>query len=242
MTVDRDRVRGWLARLGGVYGWVEDPDRDAAIDRLIAAGMERVFAWMRVMDDRRAAAVAEMRSAGADAVFPVLTEFLTRGEPNEALGAVEAALLTDRERGVEFVLPLLRSEDGTMRWTVCGHLMDHGDARAVPALRDATRDADPGVRGIAVTALGRCGGPAVIPDLVAALDDHEEDQLGHTPSSAAVFALDGILCDLDPRVKDEGDGLPFAWPRDLDRLRRQAEAAHRKWAAGANPSKSPETP
>lgn len=243
MEVNRDRVRGWFARLG-VYGWLENPDWDAAVDRLVEAGVERIFACVRVDDDRRAAVVAEMRAAGVDAVFPVLAEMLASDDPNEPLGTVEAALLTDRVRGLGFVLPLLRSPDSTMRLTVCYQLREHlegGDGRAVPALLDVLRgEPEPGVRVAAVGALGRFGGPAVIPDLLAAFDhDHEVDELGHTPSHTAAMALDDIVGASETHIRVGNCCRLPDGPPDLARLRRMAEECYRDWSADRGQDETP---
>ncbi len=204
-AISRAQLDAWLARLGGP-GYQDDDDRDRA--------------------------VAEMRAAGADAVFSLLVPLLDDHDPDVRGTACEAALLVDAGRGVPLVLPLLRDPDDVVRWCTCEALVGHGDHRATaPLVAVLQSDADPQVRGAAAMALGRFGGPAVIPALLAALaDDHEVDILGHTPSHCAAMALDEILGTEETRIRmGNVNRLPDR-PPDLDRLRRLAEERFREWS------------
>lgn len=195
-AVDRSRLDAWLARFGGPR--------------------------FRGFDDRDRA-VAEMRAAGRDAVFPLLIPLLNDDDLEVRCAAYEAVLWVDPERGVPLVLPLLGDPGEVVRWCVCGCLGQFGDDRAVAPLVAVLRsDGDAQVRGTAALALGRLGGPAVIAVLLAAMaNDHEEDIHGHTPSSCAATALDEIL----------GTKLTDKRP-DLDRLLGLAEDRYCQWSDG----------
>ena len=87
----------------------------------------------------------------------------------------------------------LTDEDPIVRWYVSGLLRDFGDTRAVPALLRLVGDPDPGVRVIAVHALGRIGNQACTPVLQMALThDIVEDAQGRTVRKAAQEAIDEI--------------------------------------------------
>jgi HEAT repeat protein len=199
------RLDGWLARLGG-------PDFKGFEDR-----------------DR---AVAEMRAAGADRLFPLLVPMLTDPDVEARCTACEALLWVDTQRAVELVLPLLKDPEETVRWYACGCLSDCGDQRAVaPLIAVLQGDEDAQVRGTAAYALGRLGSPAAIPALLAAMtSDHEVDMHGHSPSSCAATALDDILGTNETRIRVSESlcrmrkGAP-----DLDRLRRLAEERYQQW-------------
>src|SRR5262249_20723671 len=142
-AVDRNRLDAWLARLGGP--------------------------GFRSLDDRNRA-VAEVRAAGADAIFPLLIPMLADINPAARSKPCEAVLLVDPQRGVPLVLPLLRDPDDGVRWWACDCLWQHGDDRAVPPLIAVLQtDDDPQVRGVAARGLGHLGSPAVIPALLAAM-------------------------------------------------------------------------
>jgi HEAT repeat protein len=203
---DQSRLEGWLARLGGP-GFKGRQDRDQA--------------------------VAEMRTAGADKLYPLLVPMLADPDAEARCKGCEAVLRLDARRGVELVLPLLRDADVTVRWFACGCLWELGDDRAVaPLLAILQTDEDAQVRGVAARALGRLGGPAVIPALLATMaSDHEQDLHGHSPSGCAATALDDILDTEETRIRVSATlckmrpGEP-----DLGRLRRLAEALYQQWS------------
>jgi HEAT repeat protein len=185
-------------------------------------------------DGCRERAVAEMRAAGVDNVFPLLNERLKGEDSDTRCDAITALVFLDGHRAVEPVVAMLADPDTTVRWHACGCLHDFGDERAVPALCDVLRrDSDPQVRGTAAYALGGIGSPAAIPSLLAALgSDNEYDIHGHSPSSCAATALDDILGTHETRIKLGGGLCRMAeWPPDLDRLRRLAQALFQRWSA-----------
>jgi HEAT repeat protein len=184
-------------------------------------------------DDARERAIAEMRAAGVDNVFPLLSEQLTAIDPQVRCDAVTAILFLDAHRALEPVLNLLADPDSTVRWHVCERLYGFGDERVVPALvRVLQTDPDPQVRGTAAFALGGIASPAAIPALVAAMEsDHEHDILDHRPSSYAATALDDILGTHETRIRMAG-GLCRMRDRkpDLGLLRRMAQKVYERWS------------
>jgi HEAT repeat protein len=184
-------------------------------------------------DGCRDRAVAEMRSAGVDNVFPLLISRLAAEEPEARCDAITALVFLDPHRAVEPVAAMLSDPNTTVRWHASGCLHDFGDERAVPALCEVLkRDPDPQVRGTAAYALGGIGSPAAIPSLLAALgSDNEYDIHGHSPSSGAATALDDILGTHETRIH-LGGGLcrMAAGKPDLDRLRRLAEELFEQWS------------
>jgi HEAT repeat protein len=203
--------------------------------------VEQLAAWLEAInrptledEGRRDRAISEMRSAGIDKVFPLLTDRLSATDSEARCDAITALLFLDAQRAVEPVAAMLSDPDTTVRWHACGCLHDFGDERAVPALCEVLkRDPDPQVRGTAAYALGGIGSPAAIPSLLAALgSDNEYDIHGHSPSSGAATALDDILGTQETRIH-LGGGLRrmAACKPDLDRLRYLAEELFEQWSA-----------
>jgi hypothetical protein len=202
-SVDRGQLDAWLARLGGPR-YKGSNDRDEA--------------------------VAEMRAAGADALFPLLLPMLSaNGEAR--CTACEAIMWVDPQRGLPMVLPLLQNPDEAVRLCACEEIGWRGGPAAVPALLAVLRsDEDAQVRVAAAFFLGRNGGPGAIPALLAAMEsDHEVDILGFSPSHTAAMALDEILgtdetCLHFGKLRRMLDREP-----DLERLRSLAEERYRQW-------------
>ncbi len=201
---DQSRLAGWLARLGGP-GYKGSEDRDRA--------------------------VVEMRAEGASRLLPQLIP-LTGDDLETRCQACEAILLVDSEHGTERVLPLLSDPDDRVRWYACWCLCGRGDERATtPLMAVLKSDQDPNVRGLAAMALGRIGGPAVIPAFLSTMaSDHEVNENGHTPSHCAAMALDDILGTEETRIKvSESVCKMREGEPDLDRLRRLAEQRYQQW-------------
>lgn len=191
--------------------------------------------WLALLhkgSEGRNRAVAEMRNAGADRLFPHLLAMLSDIDPEVRCLACEAIVLVDGLRALESILPLLDDPDVTVRWFACGCLHDFADERAVtPLIRLLQTDSDAQVRGTAAYALGGIGSPAAIPALLTAMEsDHEFDELGHSASSAAATALDDILDTSETRLKLSSTlcQMQPAKP-DLDRLRRLARERYQQW-------------
>jgi HEAT repeat protein len=197
---------GWLALLGGPgYEGPEAHDR----------------------------AIAEMRAAGADRLFPLLLPMLSDPDPEARCKACEALLLVDAHRAIEFVLPLLDDPDVTVRGNACGCLHDFGDDRTiVPLIRVLQSDPHAQVRGTAAYALGGVGSPAAIPALLAAMEsDHELGIHGHSASWCAAGALDDILGTNETRIRlSEGLSKLPEGPPDLERLKRIARQTYEDWS------------
>jgi HEAT repeat protein len=190
----------------------------------------------------RERAVAEMRAAGVDNVFPLLADRLRAADVQTRCDAITGLVFLDARRAVEPVAAMLGDPDTTVRRHACGCLHDFGDERAVPGLCEVLRrDSDPQVRGTAAYALGGIGSPAAIPSLLAALgSDKEYDIHGHSPSSCAAAALDDILGTHETRIRLD-DGLCRMTGRepDLDLLRRLAEELFRQCSGGRGEATSP---
>ena len=80
----------------------------------------------------RDAAFAEMRAAGADALFPLLVPMLA-GDAEARCTACNVVLRVDAERGLELVLRLLNDPDDGVRSYACECLAECGGKGAVPA-------------------------------------------------------------------------------------------------------------
>jgi HEAT repeat protein len=206
---DARRIAEWLAILGGPGACPQGP------------GV-------------RERAVAEMRAAGADRLFPLLIPVLTGPDPEARCAACEAVFHIDAPRAIELVIPLLDDSEVVVRWQACGCLHDFGDERAVaPLIRVLQSDPDAQVRGTAAYALGGIRSPAAIPALLAAMDsDHELDELGHSASSGAATALDDILATNETRIRLSDDGLCKMQerPPDLEQLKQIAQKAYADWS------------
>jgi HEAT repeat protein len=213
-AVNRNQLDAWLARLGGP-GFVGFENRDAA--------------------------VAEMRAAGADALFPLLIPMLA-GDAEARCTACEAILRVDAERGVELVLPCLSDPDVVVRWFACECIAGMGGKRAIPALLSALRsDEDAQVRGTAARGLGWQGGPEVIPALLSAMaSDHETDIHGHSPSHCASMALDDVLGSDETCLHFGNVCRMLDREPDLDRLRRLAEERYLLWQCQAERGAAPD--
>lgn len=127
---DAKRLDEWLALLGGPGARPQGPEA-------------------------REQAVAEMCSAGADRLFPLLVQRLTGPDSEARCAACEAVLRIDAPRAIELVLPLLDDPEVAVRWQASGCLHDFGDERTIgPLIRVLQGDPDAMVRGTAAYALG----------------------------------------------------------------------------------------
>lgn len=145
------------------------------------------------------------------ATFQAAREKLLAEDEGEVRAAFETLLLDPDEEvrcealvgiaslygaaATETLLRFIDDASSTIRWVVCGCLHDRGDERATTALLDRLRqESDCQVRGVAVSALGDVGLSDVLPQLHAAWqNDHELDELGHSPSSIAEDAISTLL-------------------------------------------------
>jgi HEAT repeat protein len=184
-------------------------------------------------DSCRDRAIAEMRAAEVDMVFPLLADPLKDADPEIRCDAITALLFLDAAPAVELVVAMLKDPETIVRLHTCERLYGFGDERAVPALSELLRrDPDPQVRGEAAYALGGIGNPAAIPHLLAVLGtDNEHDIQGHSPSSCAATALDEILGTHETRIHLGGGLCRMADHKpDFNRLRKLAEALFQKWS------------
>jgi len=129
-----------------------------------------------------------------------------------AVGGV-AALIAGRpaappvQTGTRTLIPLLRSRSPERRYEAAIALGRTGDPAAVPALENALSDPDPGVRWMALEALGTIGAPA-LPVLTHLLGSDDIDlrwgaavALGEIGDPAAVGPLASVLEDPDRYVR-----------------------------------------
>lgn len=163
-----------------------------------------------------------------------------------AVGLV-AALIARRSRpvpatgeGARTLVPLLRSRSPERRYGAAAALRRAGDPEAVPALKKALSDPDPGVRWMALEALGAIGSPA-LPVLTALLGSDDIDlrwgaavALGEIGDPEAVGPLARSLEDEDRYVRTRAAlALAAIGARALPSL--AAAAGHRdagvRWAA-----------
>ena len=97
----------------------------SAVRRRVVNQVDR---WLELIggggwtSEGRARAVREMQVLGAHTVLPLLTPKLADRDPEIRCCAITAILLLDAPQGVEFVLPMLRDADSTVRWWACGWL------------------------------------------------------------------------------------------------------------------------
>ena len=202
-------------------------------------GRELLEGWLALLDGpgykgrvARDRAVAEMRAAGADRLFPLLVPMLTGPDPKARCKACEAVLRVDADRAIELVLPLLDDPDASVRWHACGCLHDFVDERAVaPLVRVLQGDQDPQVRGAAAYALGGIRSLAAIPALLEAMElDHELDILNYSPSSGAAGALDDILgTNVTRGQPSQGMCKTREQPTTLEGFKRVAREAYQGW-------------
>lgn len=201
----------------------------------------QILRWLKAVDgsggEARERALEEMRAVGLEQMIPPLTLKLNNPDTEVRGQAVTALCLLDADKAVKLVLPLLEDPAVEIRWHTSGCLHDFGDERAVePLIGVLERDADPAVRNTAAYALGGIGSPAAIPALLKAMDkDHEVDELGHTPSFAAMTALDDILGTEETRLKQSESLRQMSpEPPDLDRLRDLATGLYERWLNAKN--------
>ena len=213
---DRQRLERWLSLIRG----------PALIGRA-----EVVF-------KRRDEAIAEMRAAGADRLFPLLRPMLSDPDPAVRLVASEAVFFVDARRAHELTLPLLDDPESEIRWNTCNYLGSVGDEREIePLIRLLQKDVSPQVRGSAAHALGcisrRSENATAIPALLAAMEsDHEVDMHGHSASSCAATALDDILGTNETRIRlPSGMCTMRSGKPNLNLLKRLAIERFHKWSS-----------
>jgi HEAT repeat protein len=195
---------------------------------------EQILHWLTTVEPRetRDRILEEMRAVGLDQIIPLLAAKLTDPDTEIRGKAVTALCLLDAKQAVVLILPLLEDPAVEIRWHTSGCLHDFGDERAVEPLKAVLEtDLDPTVRNTAAYALGGIGSPAAIPALIRTMNnDHEVDELGHTPSFAAMTALDDILGTEETRLKlSESLRQMAPSPPDIDRLRLLTTKLYERW-------------
>lgn len=204
--------------------------------------------WLRLMSGPKSegpeacqAAVREMQALGADAVFPMLEARLSDLDPNVHCNAIEALARVDLGRAVDRLIPLLSRPEWYIRITVCDALSSPAASAATePLMAVLECDPDPQVRGYAARALGLIGCRSAIPALLKAMDDHEVDILGYTPSHCAAMALDDMMETHYTRIRLSPNLCTMRpGPPDLDGLRAQALHEYEEWRSGREAEDGP---
>lgn len=156
-----------------------------------AIGLVHILVW--------SFAPASLLRAGIFLVVGVVSALLA-GRPSEVPARSPETAAPD-------LVPLLRSRSSERRYEAAIALGRTGDQAAVPALKDALSDPDPGVRWMALEALGAIGGPA-LPVLIGLLDSDDVDlrwgaavALGDIGDPAAIGSLVTALGDSDRYVR-----------------------------------------
>lgn len=105
---------------------------------------------------------------GDASVVPLLLEAVFAG--TEASGPARESLQTLSSPGTdEAILAAMQGKDGTQRGTLIEILQARRTASAAPVLLQQAQDADAGVRGRAIRALGNVAEPKYLPDMIALL-------------------------------------------------------------------------
>jgi HEAT repeat protein len=161
-------------------------------DLSVSSQLARILAALH--GDRRADrdnAIAELKSLDHTQAIHELAHLLRDPEPSQRSLAVEAMILLDAKRTLEYVLPLLMDNDPEVRWDVCYWLHEFGDQRAVePLIRVLLNDPDVNVRTEAASVLGASRDPRAIPALMdARAHDFEKDRQGYIVSEEAKKSL-----------------------------------------------------
>lgn len=152
----------------------------------------------------REAALKELEGMGAGAV-PELQEALGRRGAGGKLAVLRLLARTEGGAATEALVQALSLERPVAFSAACV-LAEQGDARAVPALREALGYAQPLERVQAARALGQLRSGEAVGDLIALLaDEHEQVR------SAAITALgDVTLQDFDYDPRSPAYALPLA--------------------------------
>lgn len=156
-----------------------------------AIGLVHIFLW--------SFAPAAIIRAGIFLVVGVVSALIA-GRPSEVPARGPEVAAPD-------LVPLLRNRSPERRYEAAIALGRTGDQAAVPALKEALSDPDPGVRWMSLESLGAIGGPA-LPVLIGLLDSDDVDlrwgaavALGDIGDPAAVGPLVRALGDSDRYVR-----------------------------------------
>lgn len=99
-----------------------------------------------------------------------------------------------QQKGIPFLLPLLRDKNDIVRWAITGMLYDWGDSILLPFFEKmAVTDHAPDVRVIAISAIGKYGNGSSIP-LLQTIEqmDKGETFMGHTVQYTAKESIEEI--------------------------------------------------
>lgn len=194
----RDPDEEYEQVLAAILDLLDDPDRE--VKKMVMICLSHLLWWrpeqrsedlagMLASDDRRRRVTATILHyrlpAGAPEAIPRLVSLLEDDDPCVRFAAAET--LGDRlsreevaEARLDPLLGAMRNPYADVRWVAVRHLWD-GAARSpqtvVPALSQAVRDRDSGVRRLAAEMLGR-GGPAAVGGAAALGEAARHDPFG----------------------------------------------------------------
>jgi HEAT repeat protein len=183
--------RSWRVRKASVEAVLAHPDRDAAIDGLVAALRDEANAG------KRNSAVEALVRLGAAAVPTLLGRV---GDPDPEIRKVVVDVLGEigDRRTVPALVGVLADGEGNVRTSGAEALGKIGDERAYASLLAVLEGADLWLQHAALAALGRVGRPVPRP-LLARLVDHAQlrrpvyDLIGQVKDAeAADLVLAGI--------------------------------------------------
>lgn len=139
----------------------------------------------------------ELVACDRDEVLACFERRMQLSNEEDRSEAVEMVTRLYGSDATKTILRFINDPSIVVRWVVCCCLHDYGDAQAEFALLNRLKyDPDCQVRGTAASALGRIGVVEVLPALYQVFEnDHDVDELGHTPSNCALDAMTNVLRD-----------------------------------------------
>ena len=141
--------------------------------------------------------ISQLKEANKDSLIKVARNLLEDTDVEKRMKGIEGLMVTDPEKNVELILPLLSDPDPDVRWEVVywikrNAIVESGEISnlLIKALRE---DPSPDVRTDAAEALGMCRTPEAKSALLwAANQDFESDSQGYSVSEVAKAALKRI--------------------------------------------------
>lgn len=150
----------------------QPPERQVELLRALAdrgdkAAIPAVTSLLTAAKDPavRSAAIAVLGAVGGGAEVAVLKQSLASGDPERA-AAKRALVVLRGDEAVSQLTSVARSGEVGLRALAIDILAERRARAAVPAFVAAATDADAAVRGAAMRALGKLGGPDEVPAMV----------------------------------------------------------------------------
>ena len=159
----------------------------------------------------RAAALSALSKIKGEASSKALTEFMPCGDLNIRQAVVDVLAGRDDDAAVEGLTAALSDGQAAIRIKAASRLLLIGGRAPVGALY---ADPEPGVRRLAVAAMGVSPGPEMLPALAALSKDNDEDVrlaaldvLGGIPGPEAGGAISAAYVEGSGRVRERTRGL-----------------------------------